>query len=139
MKVGRSLKRNILEMKKIKSLLLLCLFLIVSTISYAQVYMETFAVSIGEWSEVKDDWIWEPMMYQEITFVLDGNTINVNDQAESSYYTYEQLSNELELTVWRAYDEQSRSCIIGMGKSKSEPMTIYIMYDNTIYKYYFKE
>ena len=126
-------------MKKIKSLLLLCLFLIVSTISYAQVYMETFAVSIGDWSEVKDDWIWEPMMYQEITFVLDGNTINVNDQAESSYYTYQQLSNELELTVWRAYDEQSRSCIIGMGKSKSEPMTIYIMYDNTIYKYYFKE
>ncbi len=126
-------------MKKIKSLLLLCLFLIVSTISYAQVYMETFAVSIGDWSEVKDDWVWEPMIYQEITFVLDGNTINVNDQAESSYYTYEQLSNELDLTVWRAFDEKSRSCIIGMGKSKSEPMTIYIMYDNAIYKYYFKE
>jgi hypothetical protein len=126
-------------MKKIKSLLLLCLFLIVSTISYAQMYMETFAVSIGEWSEVKDDWIWEPMMYQEITFVLDGNTINVNDQAESSYYTYEQLTNELDLTVWRAFDEQNRGCLIGMSKSKSEPMTIYIMYDNTIYKYYFKE
>ena len=106
---------------------------------YAQMHMETFAVSIGEWSEAKDDWIWEPMMYQEITFVLDGNTINVNDQAESSYYTYEQLTNELDLTVWRAYDEQSRSCIVGMGKSKSEPMSIYIMYDNTIYKYYFKE
>jgi hypothetical protein len=101
--------------------------------------METFAVSIGEWSEVKDDWIWEPMMYQEITFVLDGNTINVNDQAESSYYTYEQLTNELDLTVWRAFDEQNRGCLIGMSKSKSEPMTIYIMYDNTIYKYYFKE
>ena len=126
-------------MRKIKSLLLLCFFLLVNSFLYAQTYMETFAVTTGDWSEAKNDWIWDPMTYQEITFVLDGNIVRVKDQAGSSYYTYEQLSNDLDLAVWKAFDEQSRSCILGMGKSKGEPFTIYVMYDNTIYKYYFKE
>ncbi len=126
-------------MRKIKSLLLQSSFMIASTVSYTQVNIETFAAVTGDWSEVKDDWVWGPMMHQEITFVLNGNTINVNDQEESSYFTYEEVTNESDLTVWRAFDEQNRGCIIGMSKSKNEPMTIYIMYDNIIYKYYFKQ
>ena len=48
-------------MRKIKSLLLLCFFLLVNSFLYAQTYMETFAVTTGDWSKAKNDWIWDPM------------------------------------------------------------------------------
>ena len=126
-------------MTKIRSLLLLCLFLIVSTISYAQVYMETFAISIGEWDYKKKDWNWEPMIYENLTFTLNGDIITVNDAASSMYVTYAQFTDDKYSTSWRAVDEDDTSCIIGMSREGEYPFTIYIMYDNIIYKYYFKQ
>lgn len=126
-------------MKKIKSLLLLYFFLIVSTVSYAQVYLETFAVAIGEWDIRTEEWDWEPLIYQDITFVLDGDVITVNDLSGSVYVTYAEFTDDKNSTSWKAVDEEGNSCIVGMSKKGHSPFTMYVMYDNFMYKYFFKQ
>jgi hypothetical protein len=91
--------------------------------------METFAVSIGEWDYKKKDWNWDPMIYENLTFTLNGDLIMVNDLAGSVYVTYAQFTDDKYSTSWRAVDDDDISCIFAMSREGEYPFTIYIMYN----------
>jgi len=113
-------------------LLILCLFL--SLVVHGQrSIIHTDQVTVGHWSDSREDWEWEKPKYTVINFILQNNTLLADDIAESTYKVFDKIVDTEELAMWDALDETNTSCNIIINYVV--PGTISVMYDYIIYVY----
>jgi hypothetical protein len=117
-------------MKRI--LLILCLlFTLVTQAQRTVAY--TDKISIGHWNNMEEDWIWELPVYSELAFTIQGNSVMVNDRAESTYKLLDLVAEETNFSMWTALDETNKACRFVINVVP--PETISVMYDDVIYVY----
>lgn len=123
-------------MKKLKLLLLGVMF--ISSTVFSQELLISNASQMGKWTG--DEWKWDDWIYSELRFVLEGNTIIVNDEANSSYITYGEPEYTNDVYYWKAFDEQHIPCSFGMTAYEKNNL-ILIMYNqnNLCFKYAIKK
>ena len=119
-------------MKQLK-LLLIGIMLTCST-AFGQQLMISNASQIGSWNGT--EWEWDEWIYAELKFVLNQNTIIVNDEANSVYVTYGDPEYIEGSYFWEAFDEKNKLCSFGLTQYETNNLII-IMYgkDNVCFKY----
>ena len=117
-----------------KNAILITLFSLLTSLSIGQQKIEAYAVQMGKWSEVFEDWQWAKWEYSDITFILRGNVVIVNDAAKSSYTTIGDAVWQSGYASWTAIDEKGRKCLFSMSYNKN-PNYIIVVYDDVCFKY----
>ena len=113
-------------------LLILCLFLSLLVQGQRSI-IHTDQVTVGHWSDSREDWDWEKPKYTIINFILQNNTLLADDVAESTYKVFDKIVDTEELAMWDALDETNTSCNIIINYV--DPGTISVMYEYIIYVY----
>lgn len=116
-----------------KKLLLILTLLFTLNIFSQRVVIHTDKVSTGHWNTIEENWIWEPVKYTFINFVIQGNTVIVDDVAESTYKLFECTVDKPKFSMWTALDEQNIECNFIMNFTN--PNTVSVMYSDVIYVY----
>jgi hypothetical protein len=118
-------------MKKI--LLAFALFL-VSTVAIAQEKIESYALQIGFWNAYTEQFDYQPVQPCDVVFFLQGDMIIANDEAKSTYYTYECTLQIEGMSSWNAYDEGRRKCGVSMIFGKTS--FLIVAYSDACYRYF---
>ena len=95
--------------------------------------IHTDQVTVGHWSDSREDWNWDMPKYVLINFILQNNTILADDVAQSTYKIFDQVVDTERLAMWDALDENNDDCSIIINHDP--PETISVMYDYIIYVY----
>jgi hypothetical protein len=118
-----------------KKLILILVVVLSSFVSKAQDVMDTYAVEIGYWQEKDQDWYFDDFKMCEVSFIIQGKMIIANDMNKSTYYLYNMLLDEKDMTSWNAIDEKDRECVISMAL-KDDYRYFIVIYDDICYRYY---
>ena len=118
-----------------KKLILLIAFIIATLVLNAQEIVQSYALDVGSWNSYTDSWDWEIRKKCNVRFILQGDIILANDEAESTYYTYETLHADDEKASWNAYDEERRKCIVSMVYRSDYEKYLIVMYNDVCYRY----
>jgi len=119
-----------------KKLILALLFVIVSLTGKAQPStMNAYAIQVGYWNYIDEDWDYKPLEPCAVSFILQGNVIIANDAAGSTYYTYELFTETATRISWRALDEKQLECIVSLS-NVDDIRCFVVMYNDIIYRYY---
>ena len=104
-------------------------------VSKAQDIIDTYGIEIGYWQERDAEWYFDDFTLCEVSFIIQGKMIIANDMSKSTYYLYETLLDERDMTSWTAIDEKDRDCVISMAV-KDDYRFFIVMYDDICYRYY---
>ena len=104
-----------------------------SGINLAQEKMYSYALQIGFWNFYAEEYEWEEVKNCDVVFFLQGDVIIANDEAKSTYYTYECVLQSKEICRWKAYDESKRKCAISMIFGKTN--FFIVTYNDICYRY----
>jgi hypothetical protein len=117
-----------------KKLFLIIVLLLTCLIGSAQNTIQSYALQIGHWNYYSEKYSWEAIRYCDVTFLFQGDIILANDEAHSTYYTYEVLTQNDVASSWNALDEEKRKCIVSLVSG--EDVTFIVIYNDICYKYY---
>lgn len=121
-------------MKKLFTTLTFCVVLSIQ--SFTQQVINSFANQSGTWSEYRSTWIWNPIHYNKISFLVQNNVIIAGDDAKSTYTTLRTVYEDETTTTWDAIDEQGRNCMV-MLTIINENFCLVIIYSNSCFRYYY--
>lgn len=117
-----------------KKLLLIIVLLLTCLIGSAQEVLKSYALQVGHWNTYSENYTWEPLKVCDVDFIFQGDVIIANDVAESTYYTYETLTENDISASWNAFDEQRRKCIVSL--LFGEEICFIVIYNDICYKYF---
>jgi len=102
--------------------------------AFGQHLMISDASKMGTWNGI--GWDWDQWVYAELRFILDDNTITVNDEAGSFYVTYGDPEYIDGAYFWKAFDEKSQRCSFGMTVNENNNIILVIYGENNVcFKY----
>lgn len=117
-----------------KRIILTLIVILISLVSVAQQILQSYALQVGHWNEYTETYNWEKLKSCDIKFILQGDIILANDEAESTYYTYQTITANESSASWNAYDEERRKCIVSLvGGAESY---FIVIYNDICYKYF---
>jgi hypothetical protein len=117
-------------------LLLLIFSTIISLTSLSQSTIHSFANQSGNWSKYYKNWIWNDVKRANISFIIQRNVIIANDEAKSTYTTFDVLWQDGSSISWNAIDERGRSCSVVMFVYNGYDCLM-IVYSDVCYRYYY--
>ena len=117
-----------------RKFLLTALVVMLTFIGTAQELIKTYALDIGYWNYITENWDWDYRKTCNVTFFLKGDVIISNDVAGSTYYTYETLEANDKIASWLALDEKRRECMISMKFNNSNNYFL-VIYSDVCYRY----
>jgi hypothetical protein len=119
-----------------KKLFFLLIFISTLSVAHSQDKIESYGIQIGNWNYVTQNWDFEQLKTCNVDFIIQGNVIIANDEAKSTYYTYNFFTETETSKSWKALDEKNRECIVALS-FKYNTRILSVMYDDVIYKYYY--
>lgn len=117
-----------------KKLLLTIIIIFTSLVSIAQEVLQSYALEVGHWDSYYQEYNWERIKVCDVRFILQGDVIIANDEAESTYYTYETIIATDASASWNAFDEQKRKCIVSLVNG--DESVFIVIYNDICYRYY---
>lgn len=117
-----------------KNLLITLIFLFTIEQFKAQERLSSYALQIGHWNEFIQDFNWENVKYCDVGFLIQGDIIIANDEAKSTYYTYNNFDQSELVNSWEAFDEGRRKCIVTMMFGKTSYFIV--TYSDICYRYF---
>jgi hypothetical protein len=117
-----------------KKLLLVLVLSLICLLGSAQTRLNSYALQVGHWNYYSQTYNWDAIKICDVKFFLQGDIIIANDAAESTYYTYEVITQNDYAASWNAFDEQKRKCIVSL--LYDEEVCFIVIYDNICYKYF---
>lgn len=105
-----------------------------SGINLAQEKLESYALQIGFWNFYTEQFDYQPVQPCDVVFYLQNDIIISNDEAKSTYYTYECTLDIIGMGSWRAYDENRKKCGVSMIFGKTN--FFIVAYSDICYRYY---
>jgi hypothetical protein len=113
------------------------MFCIVFSIqSFSQDIINSYANQSGTWSDYRNTWIWNPMNYVKISFLVQNNVVIAGDDAKSTYTTYRVSFEDGGSVCWDAIDEQGRNCMVMLSQVEDINCLI-IIYSDKCFRYYY--
>jgi hypothetical protein len=117
-----------------KKTLIAAVVVMLSFIGTAQETIKTYALDIGYWNEYNQDWTWDARKPCNVIFYLQGPTIISNDNAKSTYYTFDSWSVDINEIYWSALDEKKRDCVVSMKNNISNNYFV-VIYPDICFRY----
>ena len=118
-----------------KLLLTAVIGIVMTSYSFAQVVITSFANQSATWSDYYGEWLYKEVSKVEITFLIQNNVIIARDRANSTYTTLAVKEQNNRYTSWSAIDEKGRGCVVFIGKIDGYDVLL-IMYDDYLIRYY---